>query len=62
MAKTPENVQDFLEKLANKIYKKGKKEIFKLILFKRQLGDLNPLYAWDIGYYAKKFFKAKFHI
>ena len=62
MAKTPEHVQDFLEKLANKIHKKGRMELMRVIIFKNRLGYTHPLRTWDVGYFAKKFVRSQFHI
>lgn len=61
MVKNPETVQDFLEKLANKIFIKGRKNLLMVALYKKKLGFSHPLRGWDIGYYAQKLKKTSFN-
>lgn len=54
MAKTPSQVREFLEELAQKSYKKAKAEFQALAIFARENFGKDNLDPWDIAYYSEK--------
>ena len=64
MAKTPQNVEKFLEGLINKIHDKGQKDILKLSKLKQEFtqnkdAEYRP---WDFTFYDAMFKKKVYHI
>lgn len=60
MAKTPEQVMDFLKKL-KKVYKPAaKKDLAKLRKYAAKEHGLTELMPWDVGYYGEKLRKKLF--
>ncbi|GLR63417.1 oligopeptidase A [Marinospirillum insulare] len=53
MARSPEEVMDFLNNLASKAHPQAKKEFTELANFAQQQG-VNNLEPWDVGYYSEK--------
>ena len=54
MAKSPEDVIDFLTTLAHKAKPQAKKELAELQKFAEETGFEGELAAWDIAYYSEK--------
>ncbi len=54
MAKSPEDVIDFLTTLAHKAKPQAKKELETLQQFANEMGFEGELQAWDIAYYSEK--------
>ncbi len=54
MAKSPEDVIDFLTTLAHKAKPQAKKELAELQKFAEEMGFEGELAAWDIAYYSEK--------
>lgn len=56
MAKTPEKVQAFEERLANRILSQAHKQLQKLADLKRNItgNETDVLASWDIAFYANK--------
>jgi Zn-dependent oligopeptidase len=58
---TPENINEFLDLLSNKINGKAENDFNKLREFKKQLNNQkNPLMQWDIPYLSSKYKKSKY--
>ena len=58
---TPDNINEFLDLLANKINEKAENDFNKLREFKIQLNNqTNPLMQWDIPYLSSKYKKSKY--
>lgn len=53
MARSPEEVMEFLQNLAAKSYPQAKQEFAELKEFAQQLG-VDNLEPWDVGYYSEK--------
>jgi len=53
MARSPQEVMDFLQNLAAKSYPQAKQEFAELADFAKQLG-VDNLEPWDVGYYSEK--------
>lgn len=62
MAKTPENVQDFLAKLVPAATKKAKVEGKTIQLMITKSGENFTLEPWDWNYYAEKVRKAQYNL
>ncbi|MBD2814779.1 oligopeptidase A [Xenorhabdus sp. Flor] len=54
MAKTPQQVLDFLNDLAHRAHGQGKKELEELTNFARSHYGVDKLEAWDLTYYSEK--------
>ncbi|MEX0444721.1 oligopeptidase A [Xenorhabdus sp. SGI246] len=54
MAKTPQQVLDFLNDLAHRAHGQGKKELEELTGFARSHFGVDKLEAWDLTYYSEK--------
>ncbi|WP_340620034.1 oligopeptidase A [Xenorhabdus siamensis] len=54
MAKTPQQVLDFLNDLAHRAQSQGKRELEKLTNFARSHYGVDKLEAWDLAYYSEK--------
>ena len=54
MAKSPQDVIDFLEKLAIKAKPQAKRELEELQQFAESMGFEGELQAWDVAYYSEK--------
>ncbi|CDL86164.1 oligopeptidase A [Xenorhabdus cabanillasii] len=54
MAKTPQQVLDFLNGLAHRAHGQGKKELEELTNFARSHYGVDKLEAWDLTYYSEK--------
>ncbi|MBC8946813.1 MULTISPECIES: oligopeptidase A [Xenorhabdus] len=54
MAKTPQQVLDFLNDLAHRAHGQGKKELEELTAFARSHFGVDKLEAWDLTYYSEK--------
>lgn len=53
MARSPEEVMEFLQNLAAKSYPQAKQEFAELTVFAQQQG-VDNLAPWDVGYYSEK--------
>jgi len=62
MAKTPENVDDFLMKLWNAALPKAKQEVKEMQAIINKEGGKFELASWDWWYYAEKLKKAKYDL
>lgn len=62
MAKTPEEVMNFLTDLAKRSKDVAKDELHELQLFARSEFGINELHAWDIAYYSEKLRQHKFNL
>jgi peptidyl-dipeptidase Dcp len=62
MAKTPDAVLSFLNKLLNPSLKKAKMELSELYTFAKELDNLDELQPWDIAYYREKLKQKNFTI
>lgn len=56
---TPENVNEFLDLLSNKIKSKANNDLSLLRDFKASTISNNPLMQWDIPYLTRKYKKQK---
>jgi len=54
MAKSPENVLAFLEKMRNAYKPAAEKELAELQAFAKEQGLTEELQPWDVGYYSEK--------
>jgi len=54
MANQPEDVINFLEDLADKSWRQGRKDLHELREFAKKHHSIGDLQAWDIGYYSEK--------
>lgn len=62
MAKSPENVRDFLKNLLEKSKPKAQEELAELQAFAKKLDDLDQLEKWDSAYYSEKLKKEKYAV
>lgn len=62
MAKTTQEVLDFLYLLAKKSLPMAKKEFRELKQFAKKLDDIRKLQPWDIAYYSEKLRQQKYDI
>lgn len=62
MAQSTEHVVSFLTSLAEKARAQGQQEKAELEAFVRELGQSDPLQAWDIAYYSEKLKQASYAI
>lgn len=62
MAKTPEEVLEFLTDLARRSYAAAREEHESLKAFAAETDGIEPLEAWDVAYYTEKLRKAKFDL
>src|SRR5690625_6964701 len=60
MAKSPENVNEFLADLLKKSKSFGVKEVEELKAFAKELDGIEDFQRWDHSYYAEKLKKEKF--
>jgi len=54
MANKPEDVIGFLEDLADKSWRQGRKDFHELREFAKKQHGIGDLQAWDLGYYSEK--------
>lgn len=62
MAKSPENVKDFLNKLYKKALPVAKKEMKELENYARELGFKDELQNYDVAYYSEKLKQSLYNI
>lgn len=63
MAKTPENVDQFLEGLVKKLHEKGQRDLMELRALKKEEEPTNPeVHSWDWRYYENQWRKKKFQL
>ncbi|MCS7205013.1 MAG: M3 family metallopeptidase [Leptospiraceae bacterium] len=63
MAKTPNNVFEFLEKLYQYVYSKAKEELQELELWvKKNFPEKEKLHPWDYRFYSEKYKKELFQL
>jgi len=62
MAKTPQQVTDFLQELLEKAKPAAKKEFQELETFAKKLDNIDHLEKWDGGYYAEKLKQKLFNL
>lgn len=62
MAKTPENVMEFLINIEEKALPYAKKEFKELEGYAKSISDIDKLQKWDSSYYAEKLKKERFAI
>ncbi|MBR9844708.1 MAG: M3 family metallopeptidase [Algicola sp.] len=62
MAKTPENVEQFLNELLKKAKPAAKKEFENLAAFAKDLDGIETLQKWDGSYYAEKLKQKLFNL
>ena len=62
MAKSPENVKDFLNKLYKKALPVAKKEMEELENYARKLGFKDELQNYDVAYYSEKLKQSLYNI
>lgn len=60
MAKTPENVSSFLQKIHHASHHSALKEIEELKTFAKTCGHVGELMPWDFSYYSEKLKEKKF--
>ena len=60
MAKTPETVYEFLNKIYDSAMPAAKEEVKELAEFAKKIDGLEQLQVWDIAYYTEKLKKEKF--
>ena len=56
---TPDNINEFLDLLSNKIKDKATNDFNVLRDFKKNLNNKNPLMQWDMPYLSSKYKKTK---
>ncbi|MGH1467633.1 MAG: M3 family metallopeptidase, partial [Bdellovibrionales bacterium] len=62
MAKTPENVFEFLDNLKKHSLDKAKNEIKEVTAFAKDLDGLTDFKPWDLAYYSEKLRQKKYNI
>ncbi len=62
MAKSPENVVEFLNQLLEKAKPAAEKEFYELENFAKKTDAINQLQKWDGAYYAEKLKKQRFNL
>lgn len=62
MAKTPEEVMQFLNNLLEKAKPYAKKEFEELAIYAKKKDGIEQLQKWDIAYYSEKLRKEKFSL
>jgi len=62
MAKTPEEVMNFLADLARRSKDVAKTELLELKSFTKSKYGVNEINSWDIAYYSEKLKQHKFHL
>ena len=62
MAKTPDNVERFLEDLLEKAKPAADREFAQLENFAKELDNIDRLEKWDAAYYSEKLKQKLFHI
>lgn len=62
MAKSAQNVKDFLENLLEKAKPKAQEELAELTSYANKLDGLERLEKWDFAYYAEKLKKQKYEV
>ncbi len=62
MAKSPKNVNDFLEDLLSKAKPAAQKEFDELSTFANDKDGINQLQKWDVAFYAEKLKQEKFNL
>ncbi|WP_375056402.1 oligopeptidase A [Zobellella sp. DQSA1] len=62
MARSEQQVLDFLEQLASRSHPQGEAELAELTAFAREQHGVERLNAWDISYYAEKLKQHKYAI
>lgn len=62
MAKSPENVQEFLDDLLAKAKPAAEKEFEELTAFARKTDGIEKLEKWDLAYYGEKLKQQKFKL
>ncbi len=60
MAKTPKQVNDFLENIVQIAYPKAKNEVKELEDLAKKLDQIEQLEAWDFAYYSEKLKQEKY--
>ncbi len=62
MARSPQEVLEFLTDLANRSHTQAQRELEELKQFAAEEHDMRELEAWDIGYYAEKLRQQRYAI
>ncbi len=62
MAKTPENVFEFLDNLKKHSLDKAKNEVEEVKAFAKELDGLTDFKPWDLAYYSEKLRQKKYNI
>lgn len=62
MAKSPENVQEFLNDLVQKSYTKAKEQVNEVSVYAAENGATLPLQRWDFNFWSEKLKKEKYSL